>query len=551
MPRANPEKDKIYAELVIAGLLTYSNWLTDRVNRPVIKDFIENVDWWSLKDGNGFQFKASPDVIINVINVCSEIGDFRKLENKNLTAFTTCSSLDLYDNIRDSLSTLHKYNLIKQKEVKRKIRNFVIYLPNKITDTNHLKRYLQELFGEGNAWDKAANDYRKKTKLEKINAVESKISDPNLAIIKTDISQAMIQVAHKLPPELTAYTLECRTFLTPILPGLEQALTLPSLVSPQDYAKLLLSSARIYVANGDYKRAKYLLEKFLDSDTKSTTIADIKHLLGNIYFQEGKYSDAKKYYFLAYQQRIEILGEKNTDVGKSSEAIARLYNSWGIFEKAEEWYKITLDIQKAIHGNNHILYAHALNGLANLYIKTFRFDKAESLYKDAIDILTKQPDNYPYLTDSQHGLANLYIRQKKYQEAEILHKSAIDSIESKEGSDHHRLVTHRASLAVLYCFKGQIKLAINLYRKCIKQLITTYGKEYPQVGAYRSDLAWILSKNTNYQRRAFVLFRSSVAILSKTCTVNHPSLMNAQKGLNLLASQEGKFRNKGQFITST
>ena len=543
MPNPNPKKDKIYAELVISGLLTYVNWPSNAVNRPIIENFMENSHWWTLKDGNGFRFKVSPDIIINVINACTKIPDFKKLQNKNLTVFTKCYSQELYDNIRDSISTLRKYNLIKEKQERKKgysdqVRDFIIHLPNRTDNENQLKAYLQTLFYQGKVWDLAANEYKQnstKPKTKPVNSEAIETIDPNLEIIQTSISQAMIQIAQKLPSELTAYTLECRNYLTAIIPILEKVLTLPSLVLPQDYIKLVLSSARIYVANGDYERAKSLLEDILNLDDKSIAIIDSQHLLGNIYFQQGQYLQAEKYYFQSYQLRIKILGEQHPDVADSSEAIARLYNNWGKLETAEKWYLETHNLQKTIHGTNHVLFAHTLNGLANLYIKTHKFEEAELHYNQALQILAKQSDPYPYLTDSQHGLANLYVRKKEYQKAEKLHQYAIDLIESKEGLTHHRLITHWASLAVIYCFQGKIKKAIELYRKCINKSTVIYGKEHPLVGTYRSDLAWIFSKSPNYQRRALILFNSSIAILTKTCTENHPSLINAKKGLyNLL-----------------
>lgn len=233
----------------------------------------------------------------------------------------------------------------------------------------------------------------------------------------------------------------------------------------------------------------------------------------------------------SYNLRIKILGKQHSDAANSGEAIARLYSNWGLFEKSEKWYLNTKNLLKDIYGINHVLFAHTLNGLANLYIKMQRFQEAEDYYNEAIKILTKQSDPYPYFTDSQHGLANLYIRKKEYQKAEELHKYAIDLIESKEGAEHHRLITHWASLAVVYCFQYKVKQAINLYRKCINQSIKIYGNDHPFVGIYRSDLAWIFSKNCHYQKRALILFKSSIGILMKTCTENHPSLINAKNGL--------------------
>ncbi|MFM6152955.1 MAG: hypothetical protein ACKO3K_05665 [Cuspidothrix sp.] len=73
MSRPNSKKDKIYAELIIAGLLTYINWTTDTLERPIIQNFT----WWPLKDDHGFRFKVTPDVIIDIIRACNQIPHFR------------------------------------------------------------------------------------------------------------------------------------------------------------------------------------------------------------------------------------------------------------------------------------------------------------------------------------------------------------------------------------------------------------------------------------------------------------------------------------------
>ncbi|AOW99489.1 hypothetical protein BJP34_08505 [Moorena producens PAL-8-15-08-1] len=97
-------------------------------------------------------------------------------------------------------------------------------------------------------------------------------------------------------------------------------------------------------------------------------------------------------------------------------------------------------------------------------------------------------------------------------------------------------------MALTYKTLGRLTEAIELYQECIKSLNSSYGNNHPQVGMYLSDLAWLISEESNELDKlklAVSFFHKSLSILRPVLDPNHPSIRNARKGLTVLYGRIG------------
>jgi len=543
MPRPT-RNHKLYAELLVSALLTYLTWHPEQGELPAIEKLISPKPGSKPKDST-LKVQGTPDAFVALIEFCAQLPNFKRKYRKNLVAFQKLSSSKQYEEVRDTVTTLGKYRLIQEltprkKGVPNRTRDFLLPLPLKLSSAKKQEEILSGLFAPGKAWDQAESEDKCLAKPQ-----ETKEAVNPILLAEKAFCQAMAtKVVQHLPAHLSDYTLETLTSLTKLISVLETATQFTASVDANYHAALLLSLGRIYLAQQQLDNAQKLFEQCVSLKANSSATADSFHWLGIVHHQRGNYVQAEQCYINGLDQRTQFLGEKHPDVATSTHALAELYSDRGQFPEAETFFVQALSRHEALYRKKHPRVACVLNGLATLYTKTNQLEKAEALYQKAFSILTIQPDfdAYPHLTDSQHGLANLYTRRGEYKKAEKLHRDAIESIEEFYGTNHPNLAVHKASFAVIYKAKAQFDKARELYIECLNLLQSFYGNNHPQVAIYLSDLAWLIteeSKEPHQLKLALSFFQKSISILSRVCESNHPSLINARRGLNLLL-QRGK-----------
>ncbi|NES21409.1 MAG: tetratricopeptide repeat protein [Symploca sp. SIO3E6] len=543
MPRPT-RKHKLYAELLVAALLTYLTWHPEQGEPPTIEKLIYPQPGSKPKDSK-LKVKGTPDAFVALIKLCAQLPNFKRKYRKHLVAFQKLSSREEYNEIRDTVTTLGKYRLIQERTPRRRgnpnrIRDFILPLPLNPTSLRKQEEILSRLFAPGKAWDEAEWEDKSQAKQQ-----ETKEAVNPILLAQKAFCQAMAtKVVPHLPVQLSDYTSETLTSLTKLISVLETATQSTASVDANHHAALLLSLGRIYLAQQQLDEAQKLFEQCITLKANSSATADSLHWLGIVHHQRGNYAQAEQCYINGLEQRTKFLGEKHPDVATSTHALAELYSDRGQFPEAETSFVQALSRHQTLYGKKHPRVACVLNGLATVYTKTNRLEQAEALYQEAFNILTIQPDSdaYPHLTDSQHGLANLYTRRGEYEKAEKLHRDAIEAIEQYYGTNHPNLAVHKASLAVIYKALGQLHQARELYIECLNLLRSVYGNNHPQVAIYLSDLAWLITEESKepYQLKlALSFFQKSISILSRVCESNHPSLINARRGLNLICLRKG------------
>ncbi|NEO40213.1 MAG: tetratricopeptide repeat protein [Moorea sp. SIOASIH] len=536
------KRHKNYAELLIAALLTRLTWRYYGRKFPGI----QNLKPLQLKDHKTLKVEGTPDAFVRLITWCAQLEDFKHNQRKNLIKFQTLDPKEQYEEIRDTLSTLAKYEVIQSNQQRRHgyskpMWDFSLSLPHRPSPQNEQK-ILRSLFGEGKVWDQRKSKYHDNLEKAKRRKTKERV---NFAVTaQKAFCQAMAtEVIPHFPDRLSNYTKEALTGLADIIVPLETAIKLPS-VDAKDHGPLLLSVGRVYLAQQQLDEAQNAFEECLTLKLNRTLAADSRHWLGIIHHQRGNYNLAQQYFTKALGQRTQLHGEKHPDVAASTHALAELFSDRGQFPEAETQFERARSLYEAIYGKKHSRVACVLNGLAALYSKTDRREQAESLYNKALDILIQKSDAeaYPHLAATQQGLGNLHLYRGEYHKAEQFHQDAINVIEEFYGPNHPNLAVHKASLALTYKTLGRLTEAIELYQECIKSLNSTYGNNHPQVGMYLSDLAWLISQESNELDKlklAVSFFHKSLSILTPVLDPNHPSIRNARKGLNVLYGRIG------------
>ena len=219
-----------------------------------------------------------------------------------------------------------------------------------------------------------------------------------------------------------------------------------------------LTTAKIYIQNGDWDRALQHLEKAVEEYPKNS---EAHFLLGQEYGRRARYEDMNRQFQissnLSNKFEPQIVAERERHwVEKFNDGITAQYRE--DYEIARESF------EKAILIDSLKYEAH--QKLAINYLKTDDFENAIMIYEKLID---KNPKDINLLV----SLANLYYSQKEYEQV-VVHLKKVLELEP----DNRDAL---ANLALSYDFLDQKENAYQSYVKGIaanpqdKDLIFLFG----------------------------------------------------------------------------
>jgi len=258
--------------------------------------------------------------------------------------------------------------------------------------------------------------------------------------------------------------------------------------------------AVLYKSQGEYSKARLLLEKALDihqrilEEEHPDTASSYNNLAG-LYESQGECSKAEPLYEKALDIRQRLLGEEHPDTAISYNSLAGLYVLQEEDSKAEPLYKKALNINRRVLGEEHPDTAISYNDLAGLYVFQKEYSKAESLHEKALDIRQKVfGEEHPATAQSYNNLALLYQSEKKYTKSELLHEKALDILKRILGEEHPNIATSYYNLAILYYYTQKYQESYEYLKRAIEIWEKVLPSNHPDLQSARDSLTIIEGK---------------------------------------------------------
>jgi tetratricopeptide (TPR) repeat protein len=259
--------------------------------------------------------------------------------------------------------------------------------------------------------------------------------------------------------------------------------------------------------------------------------------LANLYYDQGRYSDAEPLYLRALAIREQQLGANHPATANSLNNLANLYESIGRYSDAEPLYLRALAIREQQLGANHPATANSLNNLANLYESIGRYSDTEPLLIRALAIREQQLGaNHPAVANSLNNLANLYQSIGRYSDTEPLYLRALEIREQQFGANHPGTNTSLNNLAGLYELVGRYSNAEALYVRALAISKQQLGANHPSTAISLNNLAELYRSIHRYSN-AEPLYIRAISILEQQLGVDHPHTKTVKKNLELLRSR--------------
>jgi tetratricopeptide (TPR) repeat protein len=207
------------------------------------------------------------------------------------------------------------------------------------------------------------------------------------------------------------------------------------------------------------------------------TAIDAIHMLGLLYQDQGRLTEAESIYQLALEDKEKALGRDHVSTLETINNIGNLYAKQGRRE-AESMYQRALQGYEKEFGPDHISTLNTVNNLGTLYADQGRLPEAESMCQRALQGQEKALGRGHISTlNTVNNLGTLYQSQGRL-EAESMFQRALEGYEKELGRDHTSTLDTVNNLGVLYATQGRLAEAESMYQRALQGWEKELGRDH-------------------------------------------------------------------------
>jgi len=196
-----------------------------------------------------------------------------------------------------------------------------------------------------------------------------------------------------------------------------------------------------------------------------------------------QYDGAKELQYHALHLNEELYGKESEEVAKVHFLIAQLYWNQGKWSEAKPHCEKSIMIREKVLGISHIKVGKCLVGMGEMEIEKNALE-AKSLLERALDIFKiHYGKEHQLVSRILHDLATVCDSFGQHQQAVELHFEAIRIREKTLGSGHPQLGTSYEVLGITYKLQGENQKAVDAMLQALQIHINFHGEFHPSVAA--------------------------------------------------------------------
>jgi serine/threonine-protein kinase len=270
-------------------------------------------------------------------------------------------------------------------------------------------------------------------------------------------------------------------------------------------------------ARGESVTARELLDRAAERvdqglDTQPDMRAEMKHVIGTLFFKLGLYERALTQHEAALEARRELFGSTAAEVAESLEGLGEVCISTGDYERAERAYREALAMRRELEGESSEAVAGVLDSLGLVLAEQGKYAEAEQLQRRALAIHRAAAAGGES-REVATALSNLGLTLRwagDFDAAEPLHREALEMKRRVFGADHPEVGWAMEHLGVWLGQRGDYAAAEPLLVGALEILERVHGESHPEVALVTNNLAkmYLVSGDP---RTAEPLFRRALA----------------------------------------
>jgi CHAT domain-containing protein/Tfp pilus assembly protein PilF len=247
--------------------------------------------------------------------------------------------------------------------------------------------------------------------------------------------------------------------------------------------------------------------------------------LGEFYLEIGKYSDAERVLFEAYDLYVAL--NKPDDFVWAPITIAKYYTNIGLHAEAEPYYHEACSLALTIYGETSGQYAMTMKNLGDYYLHRGRYKEARAVFKDRYAYLESTgPDAAIPRIHTALSLAFANENLGMNDAADALYLAALEEATATYGEGDLELAVVFNNIGQRYKRAGNhaeagvyIQRAADIYR-------SSYKLPHPKLATALNNLAKHYH-DTGVADSAEHLFEEALDMRRKLFTNPHPDILNS------------------------
>jgi CHAT domain-containing protein/Tfp pilus assembly protein PilF len=312
--------------------------------------------------------------------------------------------------------------------------------------------------------------------------------------------------------------------------------------------RLLMAGTQAY-RQGRYHEAEPLLQRAVAITQKvlgpeNPDVGQTLALLARVYVAEGEYRRAEPLFAHALSMMEKSGAEDDVAVALSDLGVVRCH--LGDYTHAEPLLlrALEIDTKRFAPDDPHLASGLStdLSNLGSLYQQEGDYARAEPLFQRAIALLEKASRKdagvEADLAIDLNNLATLYLAKKDYARAEPLMLRALAVREKALGPEHPDTASALANLATLYDEKREYVRAVPLLARAVAIDEKTLGPDHPELGTALNNLA-VVYQHEGDTARATPLMQRALTILEASLGPEHPSVATTLNSLAAVSWAKG------------
>ncbi|CAJ1936762.1 unnamed protein product [Cylindrotheca closterium] len=254
----------------------------------------------------------------------------------------------------------------------------------------------------------------------------------------------------------------------------------------------------LYFHQGNYQKAREMLEKVLEIQTKELgeddlSVALTTHHIGNVLMREGKYDEALETLTRALEIRHTKLGASHDDTVKTYELIGSVFMESGDHEKAEKYYRTVVVIKSKFHSLESPALMNLNQNLALSLQRQGKFSEAQKIQKEVLaNLLQVYGEDHSDVVLVYIATAGLLYEQNRPKDAhQMLDKSIEVCYRLKGLGDFNTQVLVRAlsTKAGMLEVQGDLEGFTGTLNKVLMVQKETLGEMHPSTADAYENLA--------------------------------------------------------------
>ena len=243
---------------------------------------------------------------------------------------------------------------------------------------------------------------------------------------------------------------------------------------------------------------KAILKQFA-TDT-STSIAELQNTLAIILKESGDYKGAKILIEKVMESNEKNFGKDHPATAVSYSNLASLLEEFGDYEGATSLLNKAIELNERALGKDHPSTAITYTNMASILLIQGEYQRAKKLLEKVIEINEKNFGlDHPTTANDYSNLGILLRDVGDYKGAKELLVKATKSNERNFGKNHPSTATSYSNLATIVWAQGDLQRAKKLMENVIEIEEKNFGPHHPVLSIRYSNLGLVLNELGDYK----------------------------------------------------